>query len=103
MSTASGTPRVRAGIRRGIRAYVRVQRRILLEPSVPPDALAVQCPTLVIWGAQDGLGPPALGEALAAQTGAGPVAVIDAAGHMPMFEQPAAFGRVLRGFLAAPA
>jgi 4,5:9,10-diseco-3-hydroxy-5,9,17-trioxoandrosta-1(10),2-diene-4-oate hydrolase len=97
------TPRVRAGIRRGIRAYVRVQRRILLEPSVPPDALAVQCPTLVIWGAQDGLGSPALGEALAAQTGAGPVAVIDHAGHMPMFEQPAAFGRVLREFLAASA
>ncbi|HEX6607547.1 MAG TPA: alpha/beta fold hydrolase [Chloroflexia bacterium] len=97
------TPRVRAGIRRGIRAYVRVQRRILLEPPVPAAALAVQCPTLVIWGAQDGLGSPALGEALAAQTGAGPVAVIDAAGHMPMFEQPAAFARVLRAFLAAPA
>jgi pimeloyl-ACP methyl ester carboxylesterase len=96
------TPRVRAGIRRGIRAYFRVQRRILLDPPVPPAALTVHCPTLVIWGAQDGLGPPALGAALAQQTGAGPVAVIDAAGHMPMFEQPAAFARVLRAFLAAP-
>jgi pimeloyl-ACP methyl ester carboxylesterase len=96
------TPRMRAGIRRGIRAYFRVQRRILLELPVPPAALAVQCPTLVIWGAQDGLGPPALGETLAQQIGAGPVAVVDAAGHMPMFEQPAAFARVLRGFLAAP-
>jgi pimeloyl-ACP methyl ester carboxylesterase len=97
------TPRLRAGIRRGIRAYVRVQRRILLEPPVPAAALAVRCPALVIWGAQDGLGPPALGEALAAQTGAGPVVVIDHAGHMPMFEQPAAFAQVLRRFLAAPA
>jgi pimeloyl-ACP methyl ester carboxylesterase len=95
------TPQLRAGIRRGIRAYFRVQRRILLPPPVPASALEVRCPTLVIWGAQDGLGSPALGEALAAQTGAGPVAVIDHAGHMPMVEQPAEFARVLRRFLAA--
>jgi pimeloyl-ACP methyl ester carboxylesterase len=97
------TLRLRSGIRRGIRAYVRVQQRILLEPPVPASALEVRCPTLVIWGAQDGLGSPALGVALAAQTGAAPVAVIDHAGHMPMFEQPAAFAQVLRRFLAAPA
>ena len=96
------TPQLRAGIRRGIRAYFRVQRRILLEPPVPASALEVRCPTLVIWGAQDGLGSSALGATLAAQTGAGPVAVIDHAGHMPMVEQPPEFARVLRGFLAAP-
>jgi pimeloyl-ACP methyl ester carboxylesterase len=96
------TPPLRMGIRRGIRAYFRVQRRILLEPPVPASALEVRCPTLVIWGAQDGLGSPALGATLAAQTGAGPVVVIDQAGHMPMLEQPAEFARVLRGFLAAP-
>jgi abhydrolase domain-containing protein 6 len=93
------TPQIKAGIRRGIAGYVRAQRAMLLEAPLPPRALQVSCPVLVVWGAQDGLGPPSAGRALAQQLNAQAIAVIDGAGHMPMFEQPEEFARVLRRFL----
>jgi pimeloyl-ACP methyl ester carboxylesterase len=92
------TPQVRAGMRRGIRTYLRVQSRMLAEPPLPPAELQPRCPVLVVWGAQDGLAPPSFGSQLAQEIGADAVAVIDGAGHMPMFEQPEEFSRVLRRF-----
>jgi pimeloyl-ACP methyl ester carboxylesterase len=93
------TPRLKAGMARGIRAYIRVQSQMAATPPVPPTALRVACPVLVLWGAQDGLGAPALGRALAEQMDAQALAVLDRAGHMPMLEQPAAFGRAIRRFV----
>ncbi|HMA33951.1 MAG TPA: alpha/beta hydrolase [Chloroflexia bacterium] len=96
------TPSQRARMRRGIRAYIRVQRQILAAPPVPAAALEVRCPVLVVWGAQDGLGSPASGRRLAAELGAA-LTIVDGAGHLPMLEQPAAFGGAVRGFVAATA
>jgi pimeloyl-ACP methyl ester carboxylesterase len=92
------TPPLKANIRRGVRTYLRVQSRMLAVLPVSPAELQPICPVLVVWGAQDGLGPPRLGSELAQAIGAQAVAVIDGAGHMPMFEQPAEFSRVLRRF-----
>jgi pimeloyl-ACP methyl ester carboxylesterase len=97
------TPTLRAQMRRGIRAYVAIQGRMLPQPPPPLATLRVRCPTLVIWGAQDGLAGPGVGRTLAEEVGAAAVAVIDGAGHMPMFEQPAEFGRVLRRFVDSAA
>ena len=95
------TPALQAHMRRGIRAYVAIQARMLTRPPLPPAALRVRSPALVVWGAQDGLAGPVVGRSLAEEVGAAAVAVINGAGHMPMFEQPEEFGRVLRRFVEA--
>ena len=91
---------MRAAMRRGVRAYLHLQSRMLDEPPLPPAALQPRCPVLVIWGAQDGLASPRRGSLVAAEVGAQAFVVIAGAGHMPMFEQPEEFGRVLRGFVS---
>lgn len=93
------TPSLQAQMRRGIRAYVAIQARMLPRPPLLPTALRVRGPALVVWGAQDGLAGPAVGRQVAEEVGAAAVAIIDGAGHMPMFEQPEEFGRVLRRFI----
>jgi pimeloyl-ACP methyl ester carboxylesterase len=95
------TPALKGGMRRGIRRYLAAQSYMLAQPPLASGALRPRCPVLVIWGADDGLGSPAVGRALAEQIGAEAVAVIAGAGHMPMFEQPDEFGRVLRRFVQA--
>ena len=56
-------------------------------------------PTLVIWGVQDHLIPPPIGEAMAAQLPHAALVRFPAAGHALPEESPAAFNRVLIGFL----
>ena len=97
------TPTLRTQMRRGIRAYVAIQGRMLTRPPLPPTTLRVRGPVLIVWGAQDGLAGPEVGRALAAEVDAQAVAIIDGAGHMPMFEQPEEFGRVLRRFAESAA
>ena len=57
-------------------------------------------PTLIVWGAQDRLFPPALGEAYAAEIPGARLAVIDQCGHSPHNEQPAELARIVTEFLA---
>ncbi|MPZ51845.1 MAG: alpha/beta fold hydrolase, partial [Acidimicrobiia bacterium] len=69
-----------------------------------PDRTAVledlDCPILVVVGAEDALTPPADAEAMAAAAGAGArYEVIPAAGHMAPLEKPLDFAEVLTGFL----
>jgi pimeloyl-ACP methyl ester carboxylesterase len=61
----------------------------------------IKAPTLVVVGASDRLSGPAYGEAFAARIPGAKLAVVEAAGHFPMVEQPEAFGRELEGFLGA--
>ena len=56
-------------------------------------------PTLVVWGAEDRMTPPALGEALTSGIPGAERRVIEGAGHMAMLEQPAAVEAELRAFL----
>jgi pimeloyl-ACP methyl ester carboxylesterase len=93
------TPPLKAAMRQGVRAYLRVQSRMLRAPPLSGDELQPRCPVLVVWGAQDGLASPRVGSAVAQEVGAEALAVLAEAGHMPMFEQPEEFGRVLRRFV----
>jgi pimeloyl-ACP methyl ester carboxylesterase len=95
------TPAMRAAMRRGIRTYLHLQSRMLNEPPLAPAELQPRCPILVIWGARDGLASPRRGRQVAEEVGAQAFVVIAGAGHMPMFEQPEEFGRLLRDFVAA--
>jgi pimeloyl-ACP methyl ester carboxylesterase len=94
------TPALRGRMKRGIRAYLRAQSVMLRQPPPTPAALRPRCPAAVVWGAADRLGPPSLGAAMAAELGAPPPTIIADAGHMPMFDQPAAFAAALRALAA---
>jgi len=72
------------------------------------DALAaIDCPVLMIWGADDVVTPPAQWERCAAGMARGEFHAIPGCGHVPMLEQPLEFNRLLLDFvrrvLAGPA
>jgi 3-oxoadipate enol-lactonase len=64
------------------------------------EVARIGCPTLVIWGDEDGALPATLADPLAAALGGAPVVVIRDAGHVCNLEQPAAFDRAVEDFLA---
>jgi pimeloyl-ACP methyl ester carboxylesterase len=63
----------------------------------------IAVPTLVVWGAFDGIVTPDYGRRYAALIPGARFEIIDAAGHHPELEQPAAFVSLVAEFLAAHA
>lgn len=63
-------------------------------------AAAVSCPTLILYGSEDRITPPALSEELKSLIPHAGLIEITGAGHLPNLEQPAIFNRVLAAFLA---
>jgi pimeloyl-ACP methyl ester carboxylesterase len=61
----------------------------------------VTLPTLVLWGAKDGMTPPKYGRALARNLPDSSFVSIARAGHFPHIEQPELFGQALDNFLSA--
>jgi pimeloyl-ACP methyl ester carboxylesterase len=70
------------------------------DPKLLRRLARVDVPSLVVWGASDGLVTPAYGRAFAAAIPGARFAEIGAAGHYPYLEQPAAFVDVVRNFLS---
>lgn len=60
----------------------------------------ITVPTLIIWGAADGVVTTKYGKAFAAEIPGARFEVIEKAGHYPHLEQPDAFLKTLNGFLA---
>ncbi len=60
----------------------------------------ISVPTLVLWGASDGIVRPSYGRAYAARIPGAQFAEIPAAGHHPEIEQPDSFADHVVGFLA---
>ncbi len=56
-------------------------------------------PTLLVWGANDGIVTPDYGHAYCGMIPGATLTVIDEAGHLPQIEQPDAFMAALAGFL----
>ena len=61
----------------------------------------IDVPTLLIWGAEDGLVPPAFGEAYRALIPGATLVVLPAAGHAPFDEQKDAFLAAFSEFVGA--
>ena len=61
----------------------------------------VKAPTLVLWGAQDRVIPPAYASALQAHLPGSRVETIEGAGHLLMLEQPDQFAERVTAFLKA--
>lgn len=60
---------------------------------------AMHLPVVLVWGRQDQITPPAVGAEFQALLPQAELAVIEACGHAPPLEQPAAFSQVIRDFL----
>jgi len=70
-------------------------------PDSGPSIARIAVPTLVVCGIEDALIPPTESEALRDAIPGARLALIPGAGHLPNFEQPEAFNRVVRTFLAS--
>lgn len=59
----------------------------------------IKAPTLLIWGKQDAVTPPFVGEKFNELIENSRLHFIDHCGHAPMMEKPEAFNEILEGFL----
>jgi pimeloyl-ACP methyl ester carboxylesterase len=79
---------------------VRLGYPRFLDPDLAKWLHRIDVPTLLLWGAQDGLVPVAFGEAYRKAIPGAKLVVIPAAGHAPFEEQPDAFLQAFGAFLA---
>jgi pimeloyl-ACP methyl ester carboxylesterase len=71
----------------------------LMLADLRPKLAQIRAPTLVIWGEHDALVPIAFAQQLAKYLRYEELAVIKGAGHVPMWDRPQPFNRVLTEFL----
>jgi len=89
---------IAAGTPEGVAA---AQRGMAERPDSFGTLASITCPTLVLVGAEDTLTPPADAEAMRAKLPKAELVYIPEAGHISCIENPNAFTRALRDFLAA--
>jgi len=59
----------------------------------------IKCPTLLVWGKQDGVTPLFVGEKFNELITTSKLVVVDKCGHAPMMERPDDFNKILSKFL----
>jgi pimeloyl-ACP methyl ester carboxylesterase len=84
--------------REGNRAALR-QRLIQRNTGREADIKDLKLPTLILWGGQDRLIPPAYGRRFAQDIAGSKLVMFDALGHVPQEEDPAATLVPVRAFL----
>jgi pimeloyl-ACP methyl ester carboxylesterase len=60
----------------------------------------IAAPTLIVWGASDGIASPRYAEALRERIAGARVTIVEEAGHLPHEEQPAKLAEIVSAFLA---
>ena len=68
------------------------------DPKLPNRLRRVQCPTLLLWGKEDRLVPPAYAEAYKKHMPHAELQWIEECGHLPMFEREAEFVEAVTKF-----
>ena len=86
----------RHSMRRVLR-FARAARRDHLEDRLG----AVRVPTLLVWGKDDRITPPAVAERFRALIPDAELWLVARCGHAPMLEQPRVFNRIVAGWLEA--
>jgi len=71
----------------------------MCSPDLAERLGAIEQPTLVVWGAEDPVLPPAYGQRMAADLGDGTCVVVPNAGHLPHQDAPEPTLAAVRGFL----
>jgi len=74
--------------------------RELLRTDLTSRLTHITTPTLIVWGRHDTIVPPTVGEQLSRSLPDARLALIDNAGHNPMWDQPDVFNHVVTDFLA---
>jgi pimeloyl-ACP methyl ester carboxylesterase len=90
---------VRDALRTGPMTLWRAARDLLAE-DVRGDLRNIEAPTLLVWGENDPLIPPAVGDLLREEIPDSHLLLLQRAGHVPMFDQPKEFDAALLAFLA---
>jgi pimeloyl-ACP methyl ester carboxylesterase len=72
------------------------------DPKLERRLAWLQCPTLIVWGENDRLIPPAYANAFGRAIPNSTVVVLEGTGHMPMFEKSEEWCKVITGFLQRP-
>jgi pimeloyl-ACP methyl ester carboxylesterase len=90
---------VRDALRMGPTTLWRAARDLLAE-DVRGDLQNIEAPTLLVWGRNDPLIPPAVGDLLREGIPNSRLLLLQRAGHVPMFDQPKEFDAALLAFLA---
>jgi pimeloyl-ACP methyl ester carboxylesterase len=85
--------------RAGMRTLFRSANE-LLTMNIDEEIAAIRCPTLLIFGERDPLVPVSVGHALNEALADSQLIVIPRAGHVVMFDQPAAFNNAVLEFAA---
>lgn len=68
------------------------------DPKLAARLRRVRCPTLLVWGANDRLVPPAYGEEYKKHIAGAELRLIANCGHLPMFEREAEFVNLVTAF-----
>ena len=74
-------------------------RRSPLTHALRPELPGLRVPTLFVWGADDRLGPPSLGEQMAEMIPDGHVVTVADAGHLVWLDQPELVSKTVLDFL----
>lgn len=90
---------VRDALRMGPMTLWRAARD-LLAADVRGDLRNIEAPTLLVWGENDALIPPAVGDLLREEIPNSRLLLLERSGHVPMFDQPQDFNAALLAFLA---
>lgn len=78
----------------------RAMARALLDVDASDVLQQISVPTLLIWGEEDARSPLSVARVMAGSIPGARMATIPGAGHVASLEQPEAFNRAVRGFLA---
>ncbi len=70
-----------------------------LKHNLGEDLYNIKCPTLLVWGNQDTITPPFVGEKFHELISDSELVFIDNCGHAPMMEVPEQFNQILGDFL----
>ena len=82
------------------RTIISTLHAIAGRPDLTPILSTIAVPTLVLWGEDDQLIPPAQSHAMVARVRGGSGLGIPGAGHLPSLETPESFARPLGSFVA---
>jgi 3-oxoadipate enol-lactonase len=74
---------------------------MIARPDSTPDLARVNCPALIVVGAEDAVTPEAHARAMEKGIERSRVVVLPGAGHLSNLESPDAFSRALADFLAS--
>lgn len=84
----------------GAQAFLRQQRAIMARPDSRPTLGAIACPTLVVWGRQDGITSEAHQTEIISGIPHARLEVIEDCGHLASLEKPRTTTRLLSEWLA---